>query len=335
MAVTTFLRGVLGKKEGTEGVSAAPDLNTAKIPIKESSKITRQQSEATFLHYLLRDAHKDPLSVPQKLVLEIAQDELSKKEYRETAVPRLPSVIPKLLRSLRHPDSSARDYVAIVNKDPVMSAAVLKLANSVYFNPIGAHIGDIERAIVKLGISGLRSVLSAAVMQPIVQRESPYFSQTGQRLWVHSLNCAVACELVGQQRGLERFKVYLLGLTHDIGKMTLFSELCKQFKLNGDDKPGFKAFVPMLRRRSAVLSYLIARDWQLPEEICHALEEQIDISEGKEVSPFGQLLYQTNIATEMYAVASDPQREKLQFLLKEFKLPADLFAKLDSVSKQV
>lgn len=334
MAVSTFLKGVFNKKPQAESTLKAAAEDT-RFEIVENPKVSRQQSEAAFLNFLINDSHREPLSVPQKLVLEIVQENLSKADYRQNAIPRLPMVIPKLLRSLRDPDSSAKDYVEIVNKDPVMSAAVLKLANSVYFNPIGTYIGDIERAIVKLGIAGIRSVLSAAVMQPIVQRESPYFSQTGQRLWAHSLNCAVTCDIAGQKRGLEQFKVYLMGLMHDIGKMTLFSELCKQYKLNGDQKPGYKAFVPMLRRRATVLSYLIAKDWQLPEEICTALEEQIDITNGKLVSPYGQLLFQANIATELYAVSNFPQRQKLEPILEFFNLPTDLYSRLDQISKQV
>ncbi len=139
----------------------------------------------------------------------------------------------------------------------------------------------------------------------------------------------MACEIVAPSRQLERFKVYLMGLVHDVGKMTLFSELCKQYQLNGDKKPGYHAFVPMLRRKATVLSYLIAKDWQLPEEICTALEEQIDIGDGKPVSAFGELLFQANIATEMYAVATLQQREKLVALLEAFDLPMYLYQSLD------
>lgn len=334
MTVSSFFRSVFGKNSRTPPNNPAPAAVVC-LPVREPSQLSQEECAQRFYQMLFTGSHSDPLSVPQKLAINQIKDALSKKEHRINAVPRLPMVVPKLLRSLRDPDSSARDYVAIINKDPVMSAAVLKLANSVYFNPAGAHIGDIERAIIKLGIDGLRSVLSAAVMQPIIQRDSPYFSQTGKRLWAHSLNTAIACEIIGHARRLERFKAYLLGLMHDVGKITLFSELCKQYKLNGDTTPGMQAFIPPLQAQATQLSAVIAKDWQLPEEICQALQEQVNIGPGKQVSALGQLLYQANIACEAYAVTPKGKTDSLQFLLTDFALPKNLFNKLDDVTAQV
>lgn len=336
MTVSSFFRSVFGKNNRSSSTDApSASATVTGLPVREPSQLSAKACEMRFYQMLFTGSHDEPLSSQQKLVINSVKDKLAKKEQRANAVPRLPLVVPKLLRSLRDPDSSARDYVAIVNKDPVMSAAVLKLANSVYFNPAGAHIGDIERATIKLGIDGLRSVLSAAVMQPIIQRDSPYFSQTGRRLWAHSLNTAVACEIIGHARRLERFKAYLLGLVHDVGKITLFSELCRQYKLSGAPAPGMQAFVPPLQAQAAQLSAAIAKDWQLPEEICQALQEQVGIGPGKHVSALGQLLYQANLTCEAYAVTPRDKTESLQFLLTDFTLPKNLFLKLEDVSAQV
>lgn len=277
------------------------------------------------------------LTVPEKLVIELVINNLRRRELRIQAVPRLPSVIPKLLRSLRDPKSSTRHYVEIINKDPVMSAAVIKLSNSAYFNPHNKPIDDIDFAVVKLGIDGLRAVLSAAVMQPIIQRESPYFSQTGQRLWMHSLNCAVACEAIGLERGMDRYKVYLMGLVHDIGKITLFSELCKQFKLNntsGQDLD-YSSFAPPMKKISAHLSYVIAKDWELPDDICTALQQQVGLTAGTQVDGYTHLLYQANLATEAYATTPYSKRNTLEGIVKPLNLPPDLWKTLDRVSAKV
>ena len=274
--------------------------------------------------------------MPQKLVLEIVLNSLKKKENRMNAVPRLPTVIPKLIRSLRDPDSAIRDYVNIVKKDPAMSAAVLKLANSAYFNPSNQHMGDIDRAVMLLGVAGLRSVLSAAVMQPIIQRDSPYFSLTGKRMWQHSLHCAIACEVTAPKRGLEPFSMYLMGLVHDVGKITLFSELCKQFKLNGNqEQPGFHAFSPLMRTFAPQLGFLIARDWGLPDEVCDALKEQIELQPGQTISPEGVLLYQANTACEAYVTLHKTSRAQAMGILKDFRLPDDLYQTLDTVEEDL
>lgn len=304
--------------------------------VQDSNHISVTLSQEAFYRFLYAKDTQQQLTVPQKLVIDVAMQSLQKKEIRQKAVPRLPYVIPRLLKSLRDPDSSAKDYVEIIDKDPVMASAVLKLANSVYFNPIGRRIDDIEQAVVKLGIDGLRSVLSAAVMQPIIQKDSAYFSQSGQRVWQHSLCCAVACELIADHRKVEKFKVYVLGLIHDIGKITLFSELCKQFKLNGETvKPGYNAFVPALKKLSAALSYWIAKDWEMPKEICDALGEQTKIVEGAELSRYGHILYQANLAAELYVAVYPTKPKKATAVLKELDLPLTLFDSFDELTNEL
>ncbi len=302
----------------------------------EPTLYTLAHSQEAYFRYLYPKDTSQRLTVPQKLVVDLVKNSLQKKEVRQRAVPRLPTVIPKLLKSLRDPDSSAKHYVDIINKDPVMSAAVLKLANSVYFNPIGKRIHDIERAVVKLGIDGLRSVLSAAVMQPIIQRDSPYFSQTGQRMWQHSLTCAVACEVIAEHRDMEKFKVYVMGLVHDIGRTTLFSELCKQFKKNGEDvKPGYNAFVPIMKVMGYPVSFWVAKDWELPKEVCSALAEQAAIKPGVKVSPFAHVLYQANMVAEAYVTLLRRNEKLAMEILEQLELPSNMYETLDQLTKEV
>jgi HD-like signal output (HDOD) protein len=238
------------------------------------------------------------------------------------------------MRTLRDPKAAVIDYIKIINKDPAMSTAVLKLANSVYFNPLSKRITSVDTSVVKLGIDGLRLVLSAAVLQPVIQRKSHFYTEFGHALWAHSLHCAVACELIAKQRALEPYKAYLLGLVHDIGKITVFSELSHQFQLNKThDQPGYAAFAPMMQASSETLSHLVAKDWELPEEICSALEQQINLNVGDTIGPYANVLYQANLITEIYAIAkADPSQKKAaQQAVLDLNLPENLFTMLDSV----
>jgi len=305
--------------------------------VQDSESIPTAVSREAFYRYLFKkEAKAEQLSLPKKLVIDLVVQKLQKKETREKTVPRLPHVIPRLIQSLKDPDSSVKDYVDIIDKDPVMAAAVLKLANSAYFNPIGRRINEIDQATVKLGIDGLRSVLSAAVMQPIIQKESAYFSKSGKRIWLHSLFTAIACEMIADHRRIEKFKVYVLGLIHDVGKITLFSELCKQYKLNdGDSDPGYNAFVPPLKKLSTALSYSIAKDWNMPNDIIIALEDQLKVRQGAEVSPFGHVLHQANHAAEVYAAVYPVNPVKAKRVLSELDLPEDLFEAFDQVVREL
>ncbi|MGK0440534.1 MAG: HD-like signal output (HDOD) protein [Pseudohongiellaceae bacterium] len=343
------MAGLLSRLKAAFSASSTqtPAMMNDGIEVIEPSHFSMASVSTSFYRSLFGKAENvDSLSIPQKLILDVVTQDMTDKSKRIKSVPRLPSVIPKLLQSLRNENSSSKDYVNIINKDPAMTAAVLKLANSVYFNPIVKRITNIDFAVVKLGTDGLRSVLSAAVMQPIIERKSPYFSNFGHKLWEHSLSCAVACEIIARQRGLEPYKAYLLGLMHDMGKITLFSELCTQFKINSHQMdivlPSYAAFAPLMQILSPALSYTIAEDWELPAEICSALQQQVDIAPGDKVGAYAHLLYQANLACEMYFTLREAPEEDQEILehaaqkaLHEMSLPNNLFKQLDSVEQQV
>lgn len=258
----------------------------------------------------------EALSVPQKLVQDLVSLNLSQASSNPQVVPRLPSVIPRLIRSLRDPDTSASDYVNIIDKDPAMSAAVLKLANTVYFNPTDSKITSIERAVVTMGVKGLRKVLSAAVMQPVLKRNTEFFASAADTLWLHSLQVAIICEQLAIERRVDPYKAYMLGLVHDIGKITTFSELCRGYDQNAKlDDVGHLALVPIIKQQSITLSYQIANSWQLPQEICLGLKEQIKLYGGQKISTFGNILYEANLVGEALIAADHLPEKTLERLL--------------------
>jgi len=332
------LRSIFNNKSGPTPTSKeAPTANP-----KETEKpalITPQNFDTNALNeqfYQAMLGQKDDgasISQQQKLIIQHVEKHLKHSETRIKSVPRLPTIIPKLLQSLRNPDSSANDYVNIVNKDPSLSTAVMKLANSARYSPSGNTVETIDAAVVKLGIEGLRSVLSLTVMQPLIQRRSFYYSDFGHNIWKHSVCCAMACEIIAKQRGLEPFKAYLSGLVHDIGKITIFNELSNQFQKHQEgDPPSYATFTELMSSLSKPLSHQIAEDWSLPEEICESLKEQDGFSQADSTNPYALTLFHANLACEIYAVtqSDDSQQDALLQIVQQMDVPENLFETLDA-----
>jgi len=313
-------------------------------PINTAAKADLSDSDDAFYQQLFpTDKIKNPIDLPQKLIIQVVEDHLNDQNHRSKIIPRLPAIIPQLIRSLKDPKTSSQDYVRIIRRDPSMSAGVLKLANSVYFNPVSQTITSIEVAVIKLGIDGLRSVLSAVVMQPVIQQKTRYFSHFGQKLWLHSLATAVICELLAKNRGIDPYKAYLLGLTHNIGKVTIFSELCQQLKtLPSEQRPSRDAFIPLLQKRSEKLSYEIAKDWQLPDEIISALKQQASVANNNNLGPISQLLFEAKKISTLYLLNQEklsrkPIPKDLQQQLTQqlalLQLPENTFSLLENLHK--
>lgn len=316
------------KKAGTAPPVGAP---TSPAILLTAADLEIEFYQAVFQGDVRRQS---ALSVPERLAVQVVEEMLRNTEQRSKAIPRLPSVVPQLLRSLRDPKASADSFVEIIRQDPVIASAVLKMANSAYFNPSRTRIDSFQRAVVTLGIQGLRSILSTAVMQPIIHCKSPFFIHFGKKLWDHSVCCAVSCQVIAAQEGYEPFKAYLAGLIHDIGKITVFTQLTQQLKLNPEDKkPPAHVFVHLMEKFAGELSYTIARDWAFPDDIVEAIKAQIGVRDPAALTGLGSVLYRANQACVAYllmntGVLSDSQAH---VLLTKSKLPDDLFQHLDAV----
>lgn len=267
-------------------------------------------------------------SVPERLIAQTITQQIRDSATRRNSVPRLPAIIPLLLQHLRDPNASAREYVAVIRQDPVVAAAVLKIANSVYFNPYRKKIDNFEQAVAALGVEGMRFVLSAAVLQPIVRGKN---SNIPQHIWDHSMACAVCCQQLAQRAQLDPFKAYLLGLVHDVGVITLFNQLqlrCSEFLGNQTLNAGL--LVQLIDELAHPLAYWIAQDWQLPAEIVRALAAQSEQPTANEPA-MNTILRRANCISEAYLLVQMDamKREELQSLLAELSCPEELLRQLD------
>lgn len=267
-------------------------------------------------------------SVPERLVAQTIAQQVRDSSTRHNAVPRLPAIIPLLLQHLRDPNASSRDYVAVIKQDPVVAAAVLKIANSVYFNPYGKKIENFEHAVATLGVEGIRLVLSTAVLQPIVRGQN---SKLPQKIWDQSLACAVCCQQLAQRVRVDPFKAYLLGLVHDVGVVTLFNQL----QLRSTEFLGAQAASPALLLQlvdelAQPLTYWIAQDWQLPADIVRALAAQAEAPTPKD-SALSSILRPATCISEAYLLVrmNLMEREVLAGFIAQLGCPDNLLQQLD------
>lgn len=267
-------------------------------------------------------------SVPERLVAQTIAQQVRDSSIRRNAVPRLPAIIPLLLQQLRDPNASARDYVAVIRQDPVVAAAVLKIANGVYFNPYGKKIENFEHAVVTLGIEGIRLVLSTAVLQPIVRGQN---SKLPQKVWDQSLACAVCCQQLAQRLRVDPFKAYLLGLVHDIGVVTLFNQLqLRSVEFLGTQAPSPALLVQLVDELAQPLTYWIAQDWQLPADIVRSLAAQAEAHNDKQPVLSG-ILRRANCISEAYLLVQMEllERETLEGFIAQLDCPDNLLQQLD------
>ncbi len=152
-------------------------------------------------------------------------DKTHLKRITQTIInlPTLPTIVAKMVELIDDPKSSARSLSRLVRTDQVLTARILRLANSVYYgfpNPISS----INLAIVVLGFDTIKNLgLSVAVISRFTRasKEDELLDYT--RFWEHSVGVAVASRMLARLHGFRAMEseAFVAGLVHDIGKVIL------------------------------------------------------------------------------------------------------------------
>lgn len=218
-------------------------------------------------------------------------------------VPRVPSVIPQLLASLRNKTISAGEISRHIVKDVVLVGEVINAVNSALYNPAD-RINSLEKAVMILGEDGLRLLIAKVAFRPIINLNAgQYTRRAAPHIWAQSEKCAVACHQLA--RGIDPFQAFLTGLMKNVGLIIAFrliDQTCEQ--------PKFKyspAFYHALTSVAATLSYRIAQRWEFPAAVVTALQQQAGGSKAPEWTPLGHLLHTADLLAKLRVMVNHAQ----------------------------
>ncbi|WP_028454858.1 HDOD domain-containing protein [Chitinilyticum litopenaei] len=195
---------------------------------------------------------------------------------------------------MRSQTASLQRIAQEVQKDPLITTKLLKLANTTAFNPGGRPVLDLGSAVLRLGMQTTRSVAMACSLQQLSKGEgAAAFEDKAQALWRHSMRTAAYAMVLARRLTRHNPDVAMLaGLVHDLGAFFLL------------DRAGH---YPELVERPASVDYLVAQ-WHdsigatlmstlgMPEEVIDAVHE-IDLPRPpvEQLRTLNDLLYVANL----------------------------------------
>ena len=137
-------------------------------------------------------------------------------------VPRVPAVIPELLRSLRDDRVSSADLARKLAQDVVLVGEVIREGNSSWYRP-PAPVRSIDGALMLLGRDGLRMLLARVAFRPVLDLQGgPAVKRVAPRIWSQSERCALAAGILAPGFGADPFEACLAGLVKNVGLVLAF-----------------------------------------------------------------------------------------------------------------
>lgn len=208
-------------------------------------------------------------------VISATADVLQSVATEDKYSPRRPSLLPQLLRAVNDEDVSRRELVKIISKDPSLVGNLLKMANSPFYRVSAQAIESIDRAVVILGNEGIRSLIAAALAQPIFQIRGGPFPKFPEIAWQHTFRTASAT--VTHTAIVEKsdpFAAQLLGLVAGMAGIVVFRVALDQYDARPKLTPHPGVMATLLDMQSVPVAKRISASWGLSDRIMAALDDQ-------------------------------------------------------------
>lgn len=159
------------------------------------------------------------VSATQKLARMLSSEELQ--------IPALPKIALEVQNRLKDPQVGSKEIADMIKQDLAISSKVLKISNSSYYCASN-KITDVNQAVTRIGIKEIKTIVQLISGNQLFKTKNPEFNEIMQKLWEHSLACAYSNQLVAKKLNLMDTEYYfMLGLTHDVGKVFLFNLISK------------------------------------------------------------------------------------------------------------
>lgn len=193
--------------------------------------------------------------------------------FRQTnALPSAPKVVQELISSFNDENISA-DYISRrLATDPVLSAKLLRLANSAYYR-LARRAGTVNEAVAMLGFGTVRAlVISSSLVNGF--KSTPGFDM--KQFWRYSLNTAVLSRWLAKKAGEDPELAFTVGMTHAIGQLVL--HICMPEQTMQLDKTVSHLDANRIDAERNAFGYdyaevgaELAARWNFPETLSHAI----------------------------------------------------------------
>jgi len=264
----------------------APPTDPDAGPVLSVDEVLHKLNELAFARSLTTSAggHQEIMDAV-RAVLETAATE---SKY----APRRPMLLPQLMQAVNDSDTSRRELSLMISKDPSLVGSLLKLANSPFYRGSAQAVESVDRAVAVIGTEGIRSLIAAALVQPVFRVSGGEFSQFPEVIWDHTFLAANAAETYAAVVvNSDPFAAQLLALVNGLGAIVVFRIALDQYAAHPGLRPDAATIVSLLDAHTSRVARSVAASWELSGRILAALEDQLpETGMSPDPTPLGRAL---------------------------------------------
>ena len=182
--------------------------------------------------------------------------------------PVMPQVVQNLQDVINKPNATADMLSAVIEREPVISLRLVSISNSPVYRGM-KEIRTIREAIPRLGLKETMNVVMAIAHKSMYETKNPHYRLLMDKLWGHSIATAFCARLIGQLLKLGDVDVlFLMGLTHDIGKTFMLKAFSEEPAVKNLD---MKLVVANIQEAHLGISNIMLKRWGFNDAFIRAV----------------------------------------------------------------
>lgn len=234
-------------------------------------------------------------------------------------LPTIPKVAQELILQFDDPKTHIDSLARNIERDPVIAAKVLRLANSVRFHGTRDST-SIDDAAMRVGFNTLRTLVLASAMTGAFRTNAAFDLK---QFWRHSFEVASICRLLARQRGVDPDTAFTCGMMHNLGELLIQTgapEYASRLRTTVSSAAHAADETLQLGFGYPEVGAELARRWLLPQIIQDAIAYQAKPRQAPEGDQMALLVAQAAHiadAIERFGGAGEAAREAVEGPLME------------------
>jgi HD-like signal output (HDOD) protein len=183
----------------------------------------------------------------------------------------MPTQAAKAFQLSCNPKATLEDFVQIVESDEVLTARIIRIANSVYFRR-GEESKDISKAVASIGLNEIKCLLSATMLKSLLKSKSKFRSN----IWANSIATGIGARLLATSTNIPSGEAFLAGILHDVGKLIFIDRLPKEYegamqKMYNSEDGSVKIEEQLFDLNHVEVGKWLAEKWSFPDVVRSAI----------------------------------------------------------------
>lgn len=211
---------------------------------------------------------------------------------QQNALPMIPKVVQEVIDSFNNDSVSIDEIAKKLSADQVLSAKLLRLANSSYYHA-SRTVGTVDDAVLMLGFMTVRTLVVSSGLT------GGFKTMPGidlKQFWRFSLYVAVNAKWLAKKVRANSDQAFTVGLMHAIGQLVMHAGMPEQMLQVDKIAPPLDARRADVERNSFAYNFYdvgaeLAKRWRFPDSFGLAIQAAEDPINFKDFDQTGAIVH--------------------------------------------